>query len=113
VVASNAAESSEELVQEQPARESAQSEEDKDALVERLKQQLTGGEVITRVPDLPKPPVYSGFANDMVEDHLFVLENTVTFQNSVGSTMLCLCSPMKSWPHGHLLLCLQNLQTRS
>ncbi len=50
-------------------------------LIKRLKQQLAGGKVSTRVPNLPKPPVYSGHAIDMVEDHWFVFENYLMSNN--------------------------------
>jgi len=86
-------ESSEELADEQPAKDpAAAAEEDgsKDAQILRLQQQLEQmRQVSKRVPDLPKPPVYSGQATDMVEDRLFVFENYL-----MGSNI-----PKERWVH--------------
>eukprot|EP00983_Pelagomonas_calceolata_P019204 604472-Pelagomonas_calceolata.AAC.1 len=54
----------------EPAAEAApSSSRDKDLEIQRLQQELAASKVgKQRVPDLPKPPVFAGHHNDIVED---------------------------------------------
>lgn len=63
----------------------------KEEQIEQLKQQLAEKDKVRtpRVPDLPKPPVYAGHPNDIVEDKLFVFENYL-----LGSNI-----PRALWPN--------------
>ena len=48
--------------------------------------------VAHRIPDMPKPPLYEGAKEDVVEDRLFVFKITcvaVKFPKTCGQTMSC------------------------